>query len=182
LLLALLSGTPLACAPVAARNPPWAVAIADEEIPNFHRVGNALYRGAQPSDEGFAHLKAMGVKTVVSLRRQHDSREVVEGLGMAYVEIKTTPWNTHQEQQAADLLRIVTDPARQPVFVYCAFGGDRTGAMIAVYRLCVCGWTKPQALEEMRDEQFEFHEIWDDLVTFVADLDVPAVKQQAGLK
>lgn len=178
----LLAGVQLACGPAVPKNPQWAVPIEDDEIPNFHRVNKNLYRGAQPSDEGFIHLKAIGIKTVVNLRRLHDTRELVESLGMQYAEIKTEAWNDHQVEQAVEFLKIVTDRKRQPVFVYCAFGGDRTGIMIAVYRLCVCNWTKEQALEEMRDDQFEFHEIWDDLVVFIENLDVAAVKRQAGLR
>jgi protein tyrosine phosphatase (PTP) superfamily phosphohydrolase (DUF442 family) len=179
-LLAMLAGL-AGCAPAAPKNPQWARPIQSDEIPNFHQVSRDLYRGGQPSVQGFAELKARGVKTVVNLRRTCSDAPDLAGTGMDYVEIPCKAWDAHQRQQAAEFLKIVTDRKRTPVFVHCDFGGDRTGMMVAVYRLCVSGWTKEQALEEMRDDQFEFHEIWDDMVQFVTDLDVPAIKKQASI-
>jgi len=175
-----LAATLASCAQVP-RKPGWAVPIPSDEIADFHRVSRDLYRGAQPSDQGFGQLKAMGVRTVVCLRTVHSSRAVVESLGMAYRDLPTRAWNDQHFDQAVAFLRIVSDPRQRPVFVYCNFGGDRTGVMVAVYRLAVCNWTKAEALEEMRDDQFEFHEIWDDLVRFIQEVDVGGLKARAGL-
>ena len=38
-------------------------------IPRFHRVAEGLYRGAQPAEDGFQALQAMGIKTIVNFRR-----------------------------------------------------------------------------------------------------------------
>jgi protein tyrosine/serine phosphatase len=54
------------------------------------------------------------------------------------------------------LLAIVTDPARQPVFVHCRRGSDRTGTAVAVYRICVEGWSREAAIDEMVNGGFRF--------------------------
>jgi protein-tyrosine phosphatase len=41
------------------------------------------------------------------------------------------------------------------VFVHCRYGDDRTGMMIAAYRMAVEGWTPEEARQEM--EKFGFH-------------------------
>ena len=36
-------------------------------VPNLHKVSTELYRSAQPTAEGMANLKKLGVKTVINL-------------------------------------------------------------------------------------------------------------------
>jgi protein tyrosine/serine phosphatase len=180
--LSVALGAMLASCAQVPHNPDWAVPIANDEIDNLHRVSKDLYRGAQPSDEGFRQLKAMGIKAVVCLRREHSSREIVESLGMNYYDLPTKAWNDQQFEPAVAFLKIVSNPRQLPVFVYCNFGGDRTGMMVAVYRLAVCNWTRQDTLEEMRDDQFDFHEIWDDLVHFIEQVNVEDLKARADLK
>ncbi|MGZ9148741.1 MAG: hypothetical protein ACXW4G_10250 [Candidatus Deferrimicrobiaceae bacterium] len=40
-------------------------------LTNVGRVANGIFRGAQPKPEGYATLKAMGVRTVINLRTRH---------------------------------------------------------------------------------------------------------------
>ena len=39
-----------------------------DELPNFRRVDDRLFRGGQPKPGGYARLARLGVKTVVNLR------------------------------------------------------------------------------------------------------------------
>ena len=55
-------------------------------------------------------------------------------------------------------LAIVQDPAAQPVYVHCYRGKDRTGTMIAAYRILIEGWTTKDALGEM--QEFGFFDGW----------------------
>src|SRR3990172_9388208 len=118
-------------------------------LTNVGRVANGIFRGAQPKPEGYATLKAMGVKTVINLRTRHGEREAIEAAGMRYVEI---PMNVRKA------LSVMTDKANQPVFVHCSRGADRTGVVAAVYRMEVDGWSEAEAEAEM--EAFGFHEVW----------------------
>jgi hypothetical protein len=53
---------------------PFALAAAQPVgVPNFHQVSERIYRGAQPTTEGFQELAKMGIKTVVDLRREPSS-------------------------------------------------------------------------------------------------------------
>ena len=49
------------------------------------------------------------------------------------------------EARVTQFLEIVNDPANQPVFVHCAGGRHRAGAMTALYRMTNEGWTPAQA-------------------------------------
>jgi protein tyrosine/serine phosphatase len=137
-------------------------------LENFARVNPTLYRGGQPTEEGLRQLRAMGVKTVIDFRSHHSTKKQVEAAGMTALEIplkadlgSVPPGD--EELQA--FFKAVLDPARQPVYIHCAFGKDRTGTMAAVYRLEIDGWTPEEAMQEM--EAFGYHNIYRDLINFI---------------
>ena len=134
-----------------------AVDLSTIRIDNFGQTSPTYYRGAQPEGRDYADLAALGIKTVINLT-SHDAQAseqgMVEGAGMSYVQI---PMTTRQAPTAAELDRfmsIVTDPARQPVYVHCVGGKHRTGIMTAVYRMTQEGWTADQAFAEMKRFKF----------------------------
>ena len=132
---------------------------------NVGRVANGIFRGAQPKPEGYATLKAMGVRTVVNLRTHHGEKKAVEAAGMRYVEIPINVWKNVDPAAVRKALSVMTDPANQPVFVHCSRGVDRTGVVAAVYRMDVDGWSEAEAEAEM--EAFGFHEFWSQYKEFV---------------
>ncbi len=135
-------------APSAARNPRWAVPLERPGLPNLHRVSTTLYRGAQPTREGLLELRRLGVKTVVSLRAFHGEREAVAAAGLGYERISFKVWHP-EDEDLRRFLAVATDPSRQPVFVHCLRGADRTGTAVAAYRICVEGWAREEAIDEM---------------------------------
>jgi protein tyrosine phosphatase (PTP) superfamily phosphohydrolase (DUF442 family) len=159
----------------------WAERIQLQGVPNLHRVSDTLYRSAQPSAEGMKNLKAMGIETVVNLRSFHSDRDKIKGTGLAYEHIYMKAWHP-EEEDAVRFLQIVTNPKRAPVLVHCQHGADRTGAMCAIYRVAVQGWSKEEALKEMTEGGFGFHEIWEDLIRWIDALDFEGIKKRAGMK
>ncbi|MBM4037597.1 MAG: protein tyrosine phosphatase [Planctomycetes bacterium] len=158
----------------------WATRVRRPGLPNLHRVTDALYRGAQPTPEGFRELKKMGVKSVINLRSHHSDDDELGDTGLAYEEIPMSARHAEADD-AVRFLRLVTDKARTPVFVHCKAGADRTGAMCALYRIVVQGWTKDAAIREMTRGGFGHHPIYRNLPKFIEGLDVEALRKQAGL-
>lgn len=128
------------------------------QIKNFGCINETFYRGAQPRDEDYADLAAMGVKTIIDLQQGGVDREqsMVESQGMRFYRIGMSDKNQPTAQQAELFLKIVNDPANQPVFVHCAGGRHRTGAMSAIYRMTHDGWNADQAFQEMKQYDFEY--------------------------
>jgi protein tyrosine/serine phosphatase len=127
-------------------------------LPAVGRVAPGIFRGAQPKPDGYATLKAMGVRTVINLRARHGEGEAVEAAGMRYVEIPMSFLKKADPAAVRETLSVMTDPANQPVFVHCSVGTDRTGVVVAVYRMEIDGWSEAEAVAEM--EAFGFHWIW----------------------
>jgi tyrosine-protein phosphatase SIW14 len=158
LLVALSLASPVAAQTVTARSGNTAVVdLSRIQIDNFGRVDPNYYRGAQPKGHDYTDLAALGVKTLINLTSddaEPNEKAMTETAGMAYFQI---PMTTHQpptSAQLAEFLRIVNDPASQPVYVHCVGGRHRTGVMTAAYRMTGEGWTADRAFKEMK--QFNF--------------------------
>jgi protein tyrosine phosphatase (PTP) superfamily phosphohydrolase (DUF442 family) len=156
----------------------WAQPMQVKGLHNVHRVSDDLIRGAQPTAEGLAALKAMGVKTVVNLQVFHDDH--AEQAGLQNVRIDMQSWRPKREQ-VVEFLRVMNDPNRRPVYVHCYHGSDRTGTMVALYRIAIQGWTKEQAIDEMTRGGFGYHPIWQNLLEFIDSLDIEAIRRDAGI-
>jgi protein tyrosine/serine phosphatase len=159
----------------------WATSIQQSGLPNFFKVSEDLYRGAQPTKEGFKKLKEMGVKTVVNLRSFHSDRSELKGLGMNYEHIYMKAWHP-ERHEVIRFFKIVTDKNKIPVFVHCQHGADRTGTMVALYRIVIQGWTKEAAIREMTQGGFGYHSVWKDLIKFIQGFDVDALKKELSIR
>ena len=128
------------------------------QIKNFGCINDNFYRGAQPREQDYADLAALGVKTVIDLQRvgQPEEQALVEAQGMKFFRIPMSDKSQPAAEQADMFLKIVNDPANQPVFVHCAGGRHRTGAMSAIYRITRDGWSADQAYLEMKHYDFEY--------------------------
>jgi len=138
----------------AAQNP---------SLPNFQKVDDHVYRGAQPNEEGFKDLAKLGIKTIVDLRlvgehSQADEERIVSSLGMHYVSIPMKGMSTPKPEQVAAVQALFTDPTTGPVFVHCRRGADRTGMVVAVYRISHYQWDNKKALEEAKSYGMSFLE------------------------
>lgn len=149
-------------------------------LPNFYQVTPHLYRGAQPTSEGLLELKKIGIKTILSLKMFYPEKKQAETLGFRYEQISMKPWHPEKEDLIR-FLKIVTDEKNTPVFIHCQHGADRTGMLVAIYRISVCGWDKERAIEEMKQKQFGFHPLWENLIEYIRELDIEELKQESGL-
>jgi len=122
-------------------------------VPNFHVVNEQVLRGGQPTGTGFRNLADMGVKTIIDLQeegdRAHDEKKLVKALGMDYVNIPMKGMTTPKEKQISHALKALDKDG--PVFIHCKRGADRTGVVIACYRVQHDGWDNQKALSEARD-------------------------------
>ena len=158
----------------------WAQPLKVEGVPNLHKITDGLYRSAQPTARGMENLKAMGIRTVVNLRSSHTDRDEIGKTALRREHINMTAWSPEVED-AVSFLKIVTNTNSTPVLFHCRHGADRTGAMCAVYRIAVQGWTKEDAVQEMTGGGFGFHRIWTNLPKWITELDMEKIRKNAGI-
>lgn len=125
-----------------------------QNLPNFHLVNAGLYRGGQPKDDGFAELKRLGIATVIDLRDNDENalreKALVEKAGMRFINFPLGNWNRPNLKDIEKILAAINSAANQPVFVHCKRGSDRTGTVIAVYRIAHDGWNAKRASDEAK--------------------------------
>jgi tyrosine-protein phosphatase SIW14 len=140
-------------------------------IDNFGRISDTYYRGAQPKDRDYADLAALGVKTVIDLTEdgRADEKARVEAAGMKFHRIPMTTSDRPATAAVSEFLKLVNNPANQPVYVHCQGGRHRTGVMTAVYRMTKDGWTADRAYAEMKQFKFEGFPGHPELKSFVYD-------------
>lgn len=161
-------------------------AYAYGEIPNFHEVEDGFFRGGQPSEKDIEALHVLGIRTVVSFRNEEKvirwERALVEKNGMTFVSIPLT-WRRSPSREKAELfLKMISEVGRRPLFVHCREGRDRTGAMVALYRIARQGCSVEEAYREAK--RLGFREQAFPLKRFIlvkAQAFVPAVSSKVPL-
>jgi protein tyrosine phosphatase (PTP) superfamily phosphohydrolase (DUF442 family) len=131
--------------------------IVADGVRNYDEVSQTLSRGAQPTSAGVETLAGLGLVTIINLRPEWESRETFRlerntagRLMKRYESIPLSNWRAPREADVARILAVIDDPATQPVFVHCQRGADRTGTVIAIYRITHDCWSAEEAIREAR--------------------------------
>ena len=147
-------------------------------VANFAKVSAALWRGAQPTKEGFRNLEAAGVKAIVNFRHDHDDLPLLAGTQLKYLWVPARAWKP-EEQDLVIFLKVLEDPKNWPVFVHCAEGKDRTGYSVAAYRIVAEDWAPDDAIHEMFD--FHYNPIWFENPRFLHRLNAEQMRARVKL-
>jgi len=138
-----------------ALGPAWAEDIEAPGVPNFHQVNEHVFRGGQPVDAGWNSLAHLGIKLVVDLRPASEhpiqaEERAVEAAGMNYVNVPMRGVGTPLADTVSKVLALMISNSSEPVFVHCRRGSDRTGTVVACYRILHDHWENQKALQEAR--------------------------------
>jgi protein tyrosine phosphatase (PTP) superfamily phosphohydrolase (DUF442 family) len=132
-------------------------------IMNFDQVDAHVYRGAQPTGEGFKNLAKLGIKTIVDLRetdgRAQAEKRAVIAAGMTYVNVPMTGLTPPTDSEITRILALLENSKSGPVFVHCRRGADRTGAVIAAYHIQHDKWDNARALKDAKAHSMSFFQI-----------------------
>jgi tyrosine-protein phosphatase SIW14 len=140
----------------AAENP------AAEHVRNFGEVNDHLYRGGQPDQRALEELAARHVALVIDLRepseRTNVEQQMVEALKMKYLNIPFHNFGAPSDDQVRRVLWLLVNGDTQKIFVHCWRGKDRTGTVVACYRIQHDGWDNHKALAEAQKYGMSFTE------------------------
>ncbi len=127
-------------------------------VPNLHRVCPNFYRSGQPSRRGFKKLEQMGIRAVISMREYHSDERRAHGINISTQRIPVAAGKLTEEHILELLCMIRMAP--KPVLLHCWHGSDRTGCIVAAYRIVEQGWTLQQAEAEFRAPRYGHHHYW----------------------
>ena len=138
----------------------WVLSLAAADtppagLPHFAPVDEHLYRGGQPSEAGVKSLAKLGVKAVIDLRgageRATTEEKQVEAVGMKYFSVPLPGLSSPSYSEISTVLALIDDAQNWPVYVHCMRGKDRTGTVIACYRIRHDRWPNARAMKEARE-------------------------------
>src|SRR5262245_10156523 len=157
--LAIVAGG-LASAPSAPSA--WAASSRAQE------VAPGIFRSAQPDSGELREAKERGVRTVVVLRSNvpADERAAAERLGLELVHVPMDGSQMPSIEEVDTALTVLLNASKRPVLVHCAHGEERTGAVIAAYRVIAQGWDPAAAEAEALELGFGFDDLRDFLVRY----------------
>jgi protein tyrosine/serine phosphatase len=156
----------------AERKPEWAKLVSLAGVPNLHKVTDNIYRGAQPTREGLKNLESLGIRTIINLRSLHG--DDVGGTSLRELRIPMQAWDPEIDE-VVRVMRLLTNESGGPYLIHCQQGADRTGMIIAVYRMAVQGWRRDAAIEEMTEGGYGFHTVWKEIPKFLRRVDIEEI-------
>ncbi|MBM4063705.1 MAG: protein tyrosine phosphatase [Planctomycetes bacterium] len=165
--------------PPRVRPTNWAQPVLGKGVENWFQVSPEVYRCAQPSSGEMRALAAFGVKSVVNLREHHSDDDEVAGTGLELREVQLGTSDLTYAQLCEALRAVLA--AKKPVVVHCWHGSDRTGAVVAAFRVAVQGWTPAAALDEMVAGGYGHSALFGNLRELVGGLDAAKLRADVGL-
>lgn len=121
-------------------------------IRNLGEVNGHLYRGAQPTPDALRDLAKAHVSLVIDLREPgretETERRGLQRFGIKYVNVPLPPLSAPSSAEIRRVLSLIVPEDGGTVFVHCRRGKDRTGTVIACYRIQHDGWSRARALSE----------------------------------
>ena len=153
-----------------------AIKIDNLGLKNLYQVDNGIFRSEQPNSQAFIKLENYGIKEVLNLRFWHSDREKAEKtkLILHQVPMKAEKIDDKEVTQA---LKIIKN-RKGNILIHCKHGSDRTGLIVAMYRIVFQNWTKEKAIEEMTKEIFGFHNIYSNIIVYIQNVNVENIKKQ----
>lgn len=129
---------------------------ANVTIKNFGQMDDHFYRGAQPKDDEYKELAALGVKVIIDLRDDPMpfAKSATEAVKMRYFSIPMSDKDYPKNETIDEFLKITKEEGNWPFYVHCAGGRHRTGLMGAIYRFNHDGWDYNKAYQEMKNYDF----------------------------
>ena len=163
-------------AALAERPEKWAQPVQGATVKNLNRVTPQLYRSAQPDAAGMRELEKLGVRTVIDLRDLNDDKDEARGTRLRLRRVKMDTWHIEDE----DVVRVLAMLRRRkdgPFLVHCHHGSDRTGVVCAMVRIVEQGWSREEAIRELKDGGFGFHKTWVNIPRYLAKVDVEKIRR-----
>lgn len=162
--------------PLSERPEQWATLINSNM--NLYEVDDGFYRSEQPAKDDLEQIRALGIKTIISLRGFHSDEHIITDPDITLIRIPIHTWNISDKDVIAALDAIQQARLQGPVLLHCQHGADRTGLISAMYRIIYQSWSKEDALDELQNGGYGFHSIWQNIPAYLENTSAPAIAQQ----
>lgn len=158
----------------------WAHKLKISPFYNLYKVDDFVYRSEQPTKEGMNALDSMGIKSILNLRNILSDKNEAQGTKLTLCQFRINTWTITYEEVVASLRILIN--VDKPVLVHCKHGSDRTGCIIAAYRMAAQGWTKAEAIKEFREGGYGFHEeLFENILELHEKIDIEQLRAELDI-
>ena len=159
------------------RNINWSQKIELSTFYNLYQVDSFIYRSEQPNNEKMKSLHAIGIDQILNIRNARNDFRESKGLQLTLHRIPINTWTFNMEELTMCLQKI--HASKKPILIHCKHGSDRTGCLIAAYRIVFQNWSKADAIQEFIQGGYGFHEkYFKHLIRLIENIDVEKMKKE----
>jgi tyrosine-protein phosphatase SIW14 len=143
---------------------------------NLHRVDDTIWRSSQPTSHDFRKLEnEHGIGEVLCLRRWHSDREEADGMKLHRIRMSA---GEIRDEDIVTALRVIL-AAEEPLLVHCYHGADRTGVVIAMYRMVIQRWPREKAIAELMEPGHGHHAtVFPNIRLYLETVDVGRIRRE----
>ena len=152
----------------------WGVKVQSKYLNNLYKVSDDLYRSEQPDHDAFVELKGSGIKSVLNLRTTEKDDGLIGTIDLKPFIIPMDA-GSFTDKEVIEALKVIKS-APKPILVHCRHGSDRTGVVVAMYRIIFQNWTKEDALNELLDGGYGFHTYYKNIPEYIKNVNVERIK------
>ncbi len=153
----------------------WAQKIQSSSFQNLYKVDENLFRSEQPTKMGMKELQDLGVKTILNVRNLRNDNCEGKSSNLILKRKRINTW-TIKYDEVVSALRIIQESPK-PVLIHCKHGSDRTGCIVASYRMSIQNWAKEDAIYEFKSGGYGFHEdAFKNVLLLLESIDVEKLK------
>ncbi|MCX6235307.1 MAG: dual specificity protein phosphatase family protein [Bacteroidetes bacterium] len=162
--------------PATPRPEIWAKKVTNWSFDNLYQLNNDVYRSEQPDNSGFRVIAQMGIKSILNLRVSNSDSTIIGDLNLNYFHVPMRAKH-FTENEVTEALRII-QKAPKPILIHCVYGSDRTGLVCAMYRIVFQDWSYQEAIDEMINGGYGFHEKYSNIPLFIEQRDSELIKKK----
>lgn len=158
----------------------WAQKIELKPLYNLYKVDENLYRSEQPTKEGMLSLETFGIKSIVNVRNLKSDKSEGKKTHLNLYKKRINTWTIKYSEVIDALILIQKSP--KPVLIHCKHGSDRTGCIVAAYRMAFLNWSKEEAINEFQLGGFGYHaDAFPNVLRLLENIDVSILKKDLNL-
>jgi len=153
----------------------WAQKVQNTSLQNLYKVDQNLFRSEQPTKIGMKELQELGVKTILNVRNLRNDICEAKSTDLILRRKRINTWTINYDEVVSALKIIQESP--KPVLIHCKHGSDRTGCIVAAYRVSFQNWTKEDAISEFKSGGYGFHEdAFKNVLKLLVSIDIEQLK------
>lgn len=143
--------------------------------PNFAKVDDKVWRSGQPCHGDFRELHDLGFVAVLNLRQWCGDKFDEQAIPLKRHRAKMTAGVVREDELIQALKHLKNSEG--PILVHCWHGADRTGLVVALYRMTVQNWPREKAIAEFKDPRYGHHGwVYPQMKRYLEQVDIAALR------